>query len=153
MTRRAEDRESDKRQEDRVQARDDRGASDPGVAENLRNVHRGERQARGSVVQRLARLERKKNAEQIQSHHFFPCLDEPSFADGSQPERGTTRPIAQRLQMQHAVNRTLSLCRAARRTARRPLDAVSRRRVRAAVVSAVEGDWLWRNTRLGPGAG
>src|SRR5215467_5392986 len=34
-----------------------------------------------------------------------------------------------------AVNRTLLLCRAARRTAASPLDAVSRRSVRAAVVS------------------
>src|SRR5262249_47160005 len=87
MTRRAEDREGDKGQEHRVQARDDRGARDPGVAENLRNVHRCERQASGSVVQRLAQLERKKTAKQIQSHHFFPYLDEPSFAgrtDGSQ---------------------------------------------------------------------
>ena len=56
MARRAEDGESDEGQENGVKAGDDRRAGDAGVAEHLRNVHRGERHAGEGVAQRLARL-------------------------------------------------------------------------------------------------
>jgi len=69
----AEDREGDQRQQNRVEAGDDGGAGDAGVAEDLRNVHRRERHARESVLQRRARLERKKPAKHVQSHHLAPA--------------------------------------------------------------------------------
>src|SRR5208283_3606614 len=70
MTRGAEQREGDERQQNRVEAGDNGRAGDAGVAENLRNVHRGQRQARESVLQRLARPERKKTAKNVESHRL-----------------------------------------------------------------------------------
>ena len=68
MARGAEHREGDQRQQNRIEAGDDWRAGDASVAENLRDVYRGERQARESVLQRLARLDRKKPAENVEWH-------------------------------------------------------------------------------------
>ena len=73
MARGAEDGEGDERQKDRVKAGDDGRAGDAGIAENLRNVHRGEGHAGECVPQPLARLDREKAAENVEPHRAGPC--------------------------------------------------------------------------------
>ena len=63
VARRTEEGEGDERQKNGVKPGDDRRAGDSGVAEHLRNVHRGERHAGERVAQRLARPDRKDAAE------------------------------------------------------------------------------------------
>ncbi len=68
MAGRPEQREARQRQQNRVEAGDDGRAGDAGVAEHLRDVHRGERQAGEHVPQRRARLDRKETAEKVDFH-------------------------------------------------------------------------------------
>ena len=63
MARGAEHGEGDQRQQHGVEAGDDGRAGDARVAQNLRNVHRCERHAGKRVPRCLARLDRKKTAE------------------------------------------------------------------------------------------
>ena len=58
MARRAEHREGDQRQQDRIEAGDDRRSGDARIAENLRNVHRRQRQPGEGVAQRIPRPDR-----------------------------------------------------------------------------------------------
>ena len=73
VARRAEDGEGDEGQENGVKAGDDGRPGDAGVAEHLRNVHRGERHAGESVAQRLARPDRKNAAENAEPRSARPC--------------------------------------------------------------------------------
>ncbi len=68
MARRAEHREGDGRQKNRVETGDDRCLRDPRIAEHLRDVHRGERQPGEGVAQRLARLDWQEAAEDRKTH-------------------------------------------------------------------------------------
>src|SRR5208337_1898260 len=71
---RAEDRERDERKENRVEAGDDRRLGDPRVAEDLRDVHRRQRQPGESVAQRLARLDRQQAAKKRKAHPLGALL-------------------------------------------------------------------------------
>ena len=84
VARGAKDGESDERQQHRVKAGDDRRAGDPGVAENLRNVHRGERHARQGIAASLAGPERTKASKEVQSHGPAPSALREKIARGGQ---------------------------------------------------------------------
>jgi hypothetical protein len=59
-----EDRKRDERQQHGVKPSDDRRASDPGIAEDLRDVHRRESHASLDVAPRLGAAERPKAREE-----------------------------------------------------------------------------------------
>ena len=94
MARRAEDREGDERQENRVEAGDDRRSGDPRVAEHLRDVHRGQRQAGPGVAKRArGRIGRRPPKNGTLSEPSTPMI----FADAGRLKartRGTGRKAA-----------------------------------------------------------
>ena len=72
MARRAEKREGDQRQQNRIEAGDDRRSGDARIAENLRNVHRRQRQPGEGVAQRISRPDRPQASEHGKSHRLTP---------------------------------------------------------------------------------
>ena len=72
MPRRAEDRESDERQQDGIETGDDGHGRDARVTEHLRHVHRRESQARHGVAAPFAEAEMPKPAKNLQSHERAP---------------------------------------------------------------------------------
>ena len=79
MARRAEHREGDQRQQDRIEAGDDRRSGDARIAENLRNVHRRQRQPGEGVAQRIPRPDRPQAPEHRKSHRLTPSCPQPAF--------------------------------------------------------------------------
>ena len=55
-----------------VEARDDRCSGDARIAENLRNVHRSQRQPGDGLAQRIPRPDRPQASEHRKSHRLTP---------------------------------------------------------------------------------
>ena len=68
----AENGEADQRQEDGVEAGDGGRAGNAGVTEDLRDVHRGQRDAGEGVVDGAAAGEGAEPAEERQAHSDYP---------------------------------------------------------------------------------